>query len=146
MEINLSLQDWMNQTNNLSRSDKLHILTTQYIIKLSHLDNETFMKVCDSNNIKYPALRAIQDQGKSFPDITSIFNRYELQNNLVEKFKSCVGKLNLYHKPALMTLFSKNFQLIKHHINFAPNLVDEYMYAILITNVFSLTKFIDGDD
>lgn len=146
MEINLTLQDWINEKNNLSRSDKLHILTTKFIINVSKLDIETFMKVCDSNNIKYPVLRDIQDQGKSFSAITSSYKRYELQNNLVEKFKSCFDKLNLYNKPALMTLFYKNCQLIKHHINFDPNLVDEYMYSILITNVCSLSKFIDGDD
>ena len=146
MEINLTLQDWKNDNINLSNSDKQDILTTQYIIKLSKLDIESFMNVCDINGIKYPALRDIQNQGKSYPDITARYKRYELQSKLVEKFKSCFVKLYSYHKPIIITLFNTNFQLIKQHINFAPYLIDEYIYAIMITNVCSLSKFIDGDD
>lgn len=146
MELNFTLQDWKNDNINLSKSDKHHILTSQYIIKVSRLNMETFTKVCDINGIKYPSLRDIQNQGRSFPDIVACFKRYELQNKLVEKFKSCFDKLATYNKPIIITLFNTNFQLIKQHINFVPYLIDEYIYAIMITNIHSLSKFIDGDD
>ena len=126
-----------------SSSQVKTILSTQYLINLSKLDNETLWKVCENYNVTYPKIKEVPG---GYPDLNLSCKRSYMIDELIERFKKTWNNLDSCLAPKLRQLYSKYNTKIIQHIIIYPNNCQEHKFAIVYYNMCNLTHFIGEDD
>jgi len=121
---------------------KQQILTTHYLINLSKMDKDSFLKLCENNNVRYPTLRMEKDRCSG----QSAFSSYYMMTEIIEKFKKSWRNLDYCSAPMIHHLYFKYNKEIIQHISISPHYIEEYVFAIVYSNICNLTKFIGNDD
>jgi hypothetical protein len=127
-----------------SSSQVKTILSTQYLINLSKLDNETLWKVCENYNVTYPKIK--EESGSSHPSLNLSYKRSYMIDELIERFKKVWKNLDSCLAPKLCQLYSKYNTKIIQHILIYPHYSEDYKFAIVYYNMCNLTHFIGEDD
>jgi hypothetical protein len=129
---------------------KQQILITYYLINLSKMDKDSFLKLCENNNVKYPTLRVEKDSYSRWMtteiEICTKWNQNYIVDEIIEKFKKSWSNLSYCSAPMIHSLYSRYFGQIIKHISISPHYIDEYVFAIVYSNMCNLTKFIGNDD
>ena len=118
------------------------ILTTHYLINLSKMDKDSFLKLCENNNVRYPKLRMEKDRCDGQSKISTQY----MMTEIIEKFKKSWSDLRYCSAPMIHHLYFKYNKEIIQHISISPHYIDEYVFAIVYSNMCNLTKFIGNDD
>lgn len=126
---------------------KQQILITYYLISLSKMNKESFLKLCENNNVKYPTLRIEKDSYSRWKiESPEICTNFYMFNEIIEKFKKSWSNLNYCSAPMIHSLYSRYCGQIINHISISPHYIEEYVFAIVYSNMCNLTKFIGNDD
>ena len=129
---------------------KQQILITYYLINLSKMDKDSFLKLCENNNVKYPTLRVEKDSYSRWMtteiEICTKWNQNYIVDEIIEKFKKSWSNLSYCSAPMIHHLYFKYNKEIIEHISISPHYIDEYVFAIVYSNMCNLTKFIGNDD
>jgi hypothetical protein len=123
------------------------LLGTQYLIILSKIDNDSFLKVCENNNIIYPNILIKRDDAcrYRYPDSCSKWKREYMTDKLVERFKEYIANIRCCLASLIHSLYSKHYRQIIKHISISPHYIEEYCFAIVYSSMCNLTPFI-GDE
>jgi hypothetical protein len=124
-----------------SNSQVKTILSTQYLIILSKMDKDFFLKVCENYNVTYPKLRINLCDGNY-----SSYQKQYMMDQLIEKFKKCWDTLYSCSAPVLRSLYSKYYTKIIEHIRINVHYMHDYLFAIVYYNMCNLTHIIGEDD
>jgi hypothetical protein len=114
------------------------ILSTQYLINLSKLDDETFWKVCENYKVTYPKIIETIN--------TTYYKRPYMMDALIERFKKSWDILNICSAPLLRSLYYKYGIKILQYIDINPHYMEDYRFAIVYYNMCNLNHFIGEDD
>ena len=148
--IDISVKELIKNYLGVLAQHKQQILITYYLINLSKMDTESFLKLCENNNVKYPTLRVEKDSYSRWitteNEICNKWNQNYMVDEIIEKFKKSWSNLSYCSAPMIHSLYSRYCGQIIKYISILPHYIDEYVFAIVYSNMCNLTKFIGNDD